>query len=403
MPETRDARPSIELRDKVAIVGIGETDYALDYRNARKGADGYVPRGPVDLIEQSFERALEDAGLERSDIDGLSSTLMYGGPEPDELARSLKINLRYVLPRDGMAHGILVPVAAAVRALASGACQTLALVYAAASRSMGRRYGGQTYQGGGTDSYYYYHPWGWSSQAAHWAMIFQHYMITYGVDESDLGSIARTLRSNAMLNENAIMRDPLTIEQYLESRYIVRPLHLFDMCLVNDGGVCLILRRADAASDSPHDPVVISGWGHAEVPHSKMHFMVKERLRPQMEEASEQAFTMAGCGRADIGHFQGYDASTVHLVNQLEGYGFADVGQALQFCKEGHLAIDGSLPSNTNGGLLSEAYMHGWNNLVESVRQLRHEAAPRQVRGVESSMFSVATTESAHPIILRRG
>jgi len=278
----------------------------------------------------------------------------------------------------------------------------MALVYAVASRSIGRRYGGQTYQGAGPGSYYYYHPWGWSSQAAHWAVIFQHYMATYGVEERDLGAIAATLRESATLNDNAIMRQPLSIDEYLTSRYIVRPLHLFDLCLVNDGGVCLILRRADAASDSPHSPVLVSGWGHTEVHHSKMHYMVKEGLRPQFEAAGEQASTMGGIARSEIDHFQGYDASTVFLLNQIEGYGFVKVGEGLDFAKEGHLRIGGLLPSNTNGGMLSEAYMHGWNNLVESVRQLRHEAGIRQVNGAETSMFSVATTESAHPVILRR-
>jgi acetyl-CoA acetyltransferase len=319
------------------------------------------------------------------------------------VAKELGIDLRYVLPRDGKASGVLVPIAAAVRALASGACDTIALVYSAASRSIGRRYGGQTYQGMGPDSYYYYHPWGWSSQAAHWALIFQHYMATFHVDESDLGSVAMAIRTSATLNENAIMRDPLTIEKYLESRYIVRPLHLFDMCLVNDGGVCLILRRSDTAGDTPHAPVLVGGWGYSEVPHSKMHFMVKERLRPQLQSAGRQALAMAGVDLAEVGHLQAYDPSTVHFINQLEGYGFVDVGTGVDFCKEGQIAIDGLLPSNTNGGLLSEAYMHGWNNIVESVRQLRHEAGQRQVHGVGASLFSVVTTESAHPILLRRG
>jgi acetyl-CoA acetyltransferase len=403
MAELTDAEPAAELRDQVAIVGIGETDYALDYRAAREEAEGFIPKGPVELAQLAFERALGDAGLQAGDVDGLSATLMYGGPEPSELAERFGLNLRCVVARDGMSNGILIPVASAVRAVASGACDTMALVYAAPSRSIGRRYGGQTYEGAGRGSYYYYHPWGWSSQAAHWALIAQHYLATYRAEESDFGAIACSVRANAMLNDNAIMREPLTIEGYLQSRYIVRPVHLFDMCLVNDGGVCLIFRRADAASESTHAPVLVSGWGHAEISHSMMHYLVKERLRPQMEQAFDQAMMMAGVGRAEINHFQGYDPSTVQLLNQLEGYGFADVGEGLQLAKEGQLSIGGSLPTNTNGGLLSGAYMHGWNNLVESVRQLRHEAGARQVSDAELSLFSVATMEAVHPVILRRG
>ena len=106
---------------------------------------------------------------------------------------------------------------------------------------------------------------------------------------------------------------------------------------------------------------------------------------------------------ADVDHFEGYDASTIHLVNQLEGYGFVEAGQGLHFWKEGHTAIGGTVPTNTGGGMLSEAYLQGWNLVAEVVRQLRHQAGPRQVDGAEVSLFSFATTDSAHPIVFTRG
>ena len=112
---------------------------------------------------------------------------------------------------------------------------------------------------------------------------------------------------------------------------------------------------------------------------------------------------MAGMDLSDIHHFQGYDASSIHLINQVEGYGFVEPGEGLDFCREGHAAIGGKLPINTSGGMLSESYMHGWNHVVEATRQLRHEVGARQVEGVQTSMFSLATTESAHPLILARG
>jgi acetyl-CoA acetyltransferase len=394
--------PSRDLSRKAAIVGVGETDYASDYRASRAKAGDYVPPDHVSLADQAFSRALADCGLHRDDIDGLNLSFMYERPDVDAVCQVLGIQPEHVTTEGTMLDDIIPP---AVAALVSGKCSTMALVYAAASRAIGRVYGGQTYsaEGATPKSYYYFNPWGWSSQAAHWAFMFQYYENIYGATEEDLGSVAVTLRRHASRNENAIMREPLTVEDYLRSRYIVRPLHLLDLCLVNDGGVCLILRRAELTADLGHIPVEVAGWGHAAVPANKMYYMVKERLRPQFQEAGERAFAMAGLSRPDVGHFQGYDASSIHLINQIEGYGFAEPGAGLEFCQQGHMDLDGTLPVNTSGGMLSEAYMHGWNHLAEAVRQLRHEAGSRQVAGVQTSMFSLATTEAAFPLLLTRG
>jgi acetyl-CoA acetyltransferase len=345
----------------------------------------------------AFERALDDAGLLRQDIDGLSVMLMEGG-EPEEYAKLLGIAPRQII------SGGFVGVPAAARAIASGQCDTVALVFSTGSRSVGRVFGGSgSYGGSGRDSYYYYHPWRWSAQAAHWALMARYYMSAYGTTEEDLGRVALTLRHNAILNDNSVMQSPLTMEDYLESRYIVKPLHLFDICLVNDGGVCIIVRRSDMARDAPHTPVLVAGWGYSHVTHDKLHFMVKERLRPQLMEAADQALSMARLSRSDIGHLEVYDASSIHLINQLEGFGFLEAGEGLDFVKDGQMAIGGSLPVNTNGGMISQSYMLSWNNMAEAVKQLRHEAGPRQVEGLGATLFAPTTTEATFPVIFTRG
>jgi acetyl-CoA acetyltransferase len=230
----------------------------------------------------------------------------------------------------------------------------------------------------------------------------QYYHARYGTREEDLGSVAVTVRNYAILNDNAIMRSPMTIDDYMASRYIVRPLHLFDICLVNDGAACYLLRRRDMAQDMPHPPVYVAGWGDTEVHDNKFHYMVKERLRPQLREAAKRALDMARLTVDDVGHFMGYDAATIHLINQVEGYGFVEPGEGLAFCKDGQMALGGQLPVNTNGGNLSESYMQGWSFVPEAVRQLRHEAGDRQVKDVAVSMESVASTDSAHPLVLTR-
>jgi hypothetical protein len=149
--------------------------------------------------------------------------------------------------------------------------------------------------------------------------------------------------------------------------------------------------------------VLVAGWGEAEVKTEKLHCLVRERLQPPIEAASRQVFEMAGAALSDVQHFEGYDASSIHLISQLEGYGFVPPGEGLEFCKRGGMAVDGELPVNTGGGMLSEAYMHGWNHVAEITRQLRHEAGARQVPGVEMSLFSLAQTDAVHPILFQRG
>lgn len=404
MPEYGQIRmlpASAALSRKAAIVGIGETDFHLDYKASRAKAPGYEPPTPESLAVTAFERALADSGLRRQDIDGVSVSFLHGGPNAQETAALLGLKPAFAIESNGIMAGPLPTVCAAI---AAGQCDTVAMVYSVASRTTRRIHGGTTFDGGGAPlSYYYHHPWGWSSQAAHWAFIWRWYQSTYGVTESDLGSVAVQLRRNAMANPNAIMQMPLTIGDYLASRYVVKPMHLFDLCLVNDGGVCLIVRRADKARDLPHSPVLVAGWGEAKVKANKMHVMVRERLASQMRDAGSQAFAMAGLALADVQHFEAYDASTMHLINQLEGFGFAAPGAGLEFCKSGAMGLGGKLPTNMAGGMLSGSYMHGWNHVAEIARQLRHEAGARQVHGVETSLFSLAQTDQVHPIVFTRG
>ena len=394
------------LSRKASIVGIGETDYGADYQAERKRPPGYEPPLPESLAVTAFERALADSGLTRGDIDGVSTSFTYGGPSAAETAALLGLKPRYAIENGNIMAGPLPRVCADI---AAGKADTVAMIYAVASRAIGRQYGGNTY---GTDndpenltpsSYYYYHPWGWSSQAAHWAMIFAHYQWQFGWREEDLATVAIQLRRHAMAQPNAVMKKELTVDDYMASRYIVRPLHLFDICIVNDGAVCLIVRRADMARSLAHTPVDVAGWGWSKVKQDKLHTLVRERLRPQLQDAGSQALTMAGVSLDDVRHFEGYDAASMHLVNQVEGYGFCEPGTGLGFCRDGQMTIGGRIPTNTEGGNLSNSYMHGWSQVAECVRQLRHEAGPYQVPGLEVSMSSLAQTDQAHPIVYARG
>lgn len=391
-----------ECSRKVSVVGVGETDFHDDYRAERKREPGWEPPTTESLCKTAFERALADAGLKPEEIDGLAMSYTYGGPEPADMAKSLGIQ-----PKEAWINGHIMagPLPAACGEVISGNNDIVALIFCVASRSAGRKFGGMTFAGGmgGPSSYYYYHPWGWSSQAAHWATMAAHYFNKYGKREEDLGVVPQQVRQHASVNPNAIMQKPFTIEEYLASRYIVKPMHLFDICLVNDGAVCLIISGADRARDCAKPPVDVAGWGEAYIEKNKMKTMIEDRLRPQMQQTAAQVFGMAGLTIDDVGHFEGYDAGSIHLINQVEGFGFTDPGTGLDFCKDGQMTLGGRIPTNMSGGNMSQSYMQGWSQCVEAVRQLRHEAGPRQAQGVQASLTCLAQTDAVHPILFTRG
>ncbi len=399
-----------EYSRKASIVGIGETDFHDDYKAQRTKPEGYEPPTLEGMLNTALERALADAGLERGDIDGLTTSFTYGGPPAEDVARVLGIKPKFAIANGNIMAGPL-PVACA--AIAEGKADTIAMVFAVASRSAGRLFGGMTHdtggsadptgEGGAPASYFYFHPWGWSSQAAHWALIFAHYQWEYGKREEDLAEVAMQVRRHAMAQRQAIMQKELTLDAYMASRYIVRPLHLFDICLVNDGAVCLIVRRADMARGMKQVPVDVAGWGYSKIKQNKLDTMVRQQLRPQLQAARDETFAMAGVGLDDIQHFEAYDASSFHLVNQVEGMGFTPQGTGLDFCRDGQMTVGGRIPTNTGGGNLSFAYMQGWSQVAECVRQLRHTAGQYQVPGIGASMSVLTQTDQVHPIVFVRG
>jgi acetyl-CoA acetyltransferase len=392
-----------ELSCKAAIVGIGETDFGADYRAARENRAGYSPPSVEELLNRAFRRALADSGLSHDDIDGIAVSCSYGGPTPADVAKQFGVKARYAVYNGNLMAGPLPRVCADV---AAGKADVVAMLFVIAPRSGGRQFGGTTFPAGSSgppSSYYYYHPWGWSSQAAHWALIFSHYMHAYGVNEADLAAVSIQLRRHAANNPNAVMQNQFSLEEYLASRYIVRPLHLLDICLVNDGAVCLIVSKSELARSLSKSPVLVAGWGEAKVKSNKMQAMVRDRLRPIIQDAGAQAFAMAGVSLADIGHFEGYDPSSIHLINQVEGHEFCKPGQGLAFCRDGGMGLSGRIPTNTEGGNLSGAYMQGWSQVVETVRQMRGEAGARQVADLDVALSTLSQTDQAHSIIYQRG
>ena len=373
------------LKDTVAIVGVGETDYLQDYRAGARGNATERGSGALShygLAAVAVRRALDDAGIAKDEIDGLS---VGGQLDESRTAEVLGLNPRWCHSADAPRS-----IIAAVQAINAGLCNTVLCVYGNAQRSVGTQYGGP--QAGGQLSYLMYAPWGMTSQGGLYAMSFRRHQLRYGTTEEQLGAVAVAFRKHASMNPNAVMYGkPITIGDYLESRYVAEPLHLLDYCLVNDGGVAFIIERADIARTRKQRPVLVSGFGWAEADAENT------QLRPRLTDfyhgahhaVRDQLYPMAGVTPRDVDVYATYDSFSTHLLFSFEGFGFCGEGEGGAFIQDGRIEIGGEIPSNTSGGMLSESYMQSWNHQPELVRQLRHtyEGTERQVRDAEIAQY----------------
>jgi acetyl-CoA acetyltransferase len=188
------------------------------------------------------------------------------------------------------------------------------------------------------------------------------------------------------------MKAPMTIDDHEASRPIVAPLRLFDYCLINDGAVCLILTTTERARDLRKPPVRISGFGAQEA-FRKSSFANFDMgfWHDEVAAAGEQAYSMAGIGRGDVDALMCYDNFTPTVLFSLEGLGYCPRGEGGRFVEGGTLRLGGALPTNTDGGHLSNSYLQGWGLNVEAVRQVRGECGERQVPDCEVVQYVQAT------------
>ena len=249
----------------------------------------------------------------------------------------------------------------------------------------------------GTDAAY-----GMFGVAGSYAMIARRYMHEYGVTSRQFGAVSVAFRRHASLNPLAQMRNPITIEDHQNSRWVVEPLHLLDCCLISDGGRALIVTSAERARNLRQPPAYIMGMGQGHpftTPLQRQSMTVTGAV-----DSGKTAFAMAGISPRDVDVCAIYDAFSFAVPMQLEDLGFCGKGEGGAFVEEGRIALGGKLPTNTSGGLLSEVYLQGWVGPHEAVRQLRGDCGERQVPGAEIALVtSSGTVMSAHAtLILRR-
>jgi acetyl-CoA acetyltransferase len=377
----------VDIRDKVAIVGVGLTPLRELYR------DRDPDRTPGDLATQAFRRALDDAGLHKTQIDGLltSRTPYYG-----EMAVRLGLNqLRFVNEVEGNGRGSGIAVQWAALAIASGMASTVALIYGNNGRSTAAVYGGE----GNSDTSQYDDVYGFTSPGAAVGLAWRRYQHLYGAPDGALAPVAVNNRKNGALNPDAVLQKPITYDEYMAARYVTEPLRLFDYCLVNDGGVALILTSAERARDLAKPPVLISATAQMSDLHQQ--YAGPDFFYTACADIAERIYRQAGVLPSEIDVAQVYDNFTPVVVWALEGFGHAPRGEGWEWIKDGRIELGGQLPVNTSGGHTAEGYMQGWALHVEAVRQLRGEAGDRQVAGCQVAQY-ICASPNATAHILRR-
>jgi acetyl-CoA acetyltransferase len=363
-----------------SIVGVGTTAFGT--------LPGY---SADDLAGWALRRALRDAGLHAGDVDGIVA-VRVGSYETVAADCGIQPRWAVQLPAEGRMTGPAIELAA--MALRTGRCRTVALVYGNDGRSRGATYGSGGSGATAAAEGYGTAPelarrYGMTSPGAFFAMMVQRHRYLYGSTEEQLAAVATTFRSHAARNEAAVLRDPVSVGDYLASRYIVEPLHLLDYCLINDGGVALVMTTRERARDLPRRPV------HVLASAQRGRFVGSDHppedfWAEALAAVGQDVFRAAGRDRSDVDALMVYDNFSPNVLFTLEGLGYCGRGESGEWIQDGRIGLGGELPCNTSGGHLSESYLQGWGLVAEAARQLRGECGDRQIEGASLVQYACA-------------
>jgi acetyl-CoA acetyltransferase len=376
------------LKDRACIVGVGESAFS-------RGSG----KTELQLLLESSMNAISDAGLEPHDIDGIIGPPI--GATSEHLAANLGIeDMRYATTVHMGGASPVVSLQSAALAVACGVANNVLIPVG------WNGYSSNPVRGGGSRAdtgekpiaapnplqntiAAYYLPYGATVPAQWYAWLATRHQKLYGTPFESMGAIAVAERKHAQLNERAMMRGrPLTMEDYLASRWVSYPFRLYDCCLETDAACAIVVSSAERAKDLRKPPVYISGIaeGHPypadDIPARPDPFVIG------LTFAAPKAFEMAGVTHKDIDFLEVYDCFTYVVMLQIEAMGFCKRGEVKDFVTGGRIEIGGELPLNTHGGLLSEAHVWGTNHIVEATRQLRHECGARQVKEAEFGLVT---------------
>lgn len=389
------------IRDRAAVVGIGQTPFAKS-----------LGRSEYDMALEAILAACADAGVAPRDVDGLVRYDMEQVDEEMLLAALGNPDVRFFAGTAWGGGGAASVLVVAATAIAAGMAKHV-LVYRARARGKQSVYGAGKHQGGrywerlepelpGLNGWHAAH--GLVAAFQEMAMIAMRHRIEYGTTDDQYAEVAVAFRAHAVRNPRAVMRTPMTIADHHASRMIADPLRLFDCCIETDGAVAMLVTSAERARDLRQPPAYVlagamAGGGH----HIRLStFWERRRADDGAPRAGRRLWAMAGVRPADVDVAFFYDFFTPLVIMALEDYGFAPVGEGGRFVEGGGLAWpDGRLPCNTNGGQLSEAFIHGFNNTVEAVRQIRGTSTA-QVPDCRLAFVAGGNTDPTGAVLLRR-
>jgi len=378
----------------IAIVGVGETDYAF--------AD---PRSEPEMVLDAIHRALDDAGLDAADIDGFVSesysTIRYA--PVDEIAQRLRLKDRAFSAQLSLAGAGTV-----------GAPQMAQLAIEAGLASVVVSYYGINLSGRPGSTYAFHAsdlakaafemPFGFYGQPVYFAAMAQRYAHKFGLTPEQLGSVAVAARAHAATTPNALKRKPLSLDDYLAQPLLADPLRPLDCCLVNDGAAAFVMTSVERARDLRKPAVVVAGtgFGAKNVNQAQYFSQSSDLLSTAGTISGPRAFKSAGLSPADVDIAEIYDCFTISMLIQLEDVGLALKGEGAAFAASGAIGPGGSLPVNTHGGLLSQSYLVGQNHVIEAVRQLRGERGAGQVPDAEVALVTGLGAQDHATLLLTR-
>lgn len=380
------------IKDRAAIVGIGQTAFSKS-----------LEPDETELACQAVLAALEDAGIEPAEVDGLCS---YGQETTDEaeLAAALGTGDLTFFSQVGFGGGGgCATVAHAAMAIS---CSAADVVVAWRSRKRGSA---RPWASAGGPQLpipaEWTRPAGLLRPSDEVAVLTRRHMFEHGTRREHLANVALAARAHANRNPLAVMFDrELTLDTYLASRWISEPLCLFDNCLESDGAVAVVVVSAERARDCRQVPAYVhaAAQGLPRQHQAMVNYFADEPIRTPSTVAGHALWRHADVTPADVDVAQIYDAFTPMVLFGLEGYGFCPIGESGPFTEDGGLSFDGGrLPTNTAGGSLSEAYLHGFNLITEGVRQVRG-TSHSQVEGAEISFVSSGDCVPTSALVLRR-
>jgi len=372
------------LKDKYCIVGVGETEYSKN--------SGRTTRA---MAVEAVRKAMNDAGMTSNDVDGMLS--YHGGDSTTSTTIMYDLGLprlNFFMDCSGGGSSTEALVGLAMGAIENGLCDTVAIF-----RSMNGysqvRIGGTGARAsapiGGADTLK--RTYGLQSAVQNFAFTFTRHMMEYGVKNEDLAAIKVAHSNHASNNPKAIMPHRVTVDDVLESRWIIRPCaHLLDCCLETDNATCVIVTSAERAKDLKQRPIhLMAAQGRGTKRGGEFHYQHAPITRVAGHQVGPRIFDLAGVTHEDIDVTGCYDAFTYTTLLQFEDYGWCKKGEGKDFVTSGVINLGGKRPNNTSGGHLCEGYTHGMNMVIENVRQLRGLAddyCPQWQEGIHTYDYS---------------